>query len=169
MSTLYEISEDLQAIEELLVEQGGDVGTPADEDVVMSWLEDSQGRLDQKLENYGKLIREFEARAKARLEESKRLKARATVDANAAQNLKERLMWFLESRGTKKAETASFKFTVRKNGGRAPLIYDANDVPPEYMMNFPTPDTAKIRDDLDEGMALDFARFGERGTSLSMR
>tara|TARA_R100000654_G_scaffold41242_2_gene67364 strand:+ start:1261 stop:1770 length:510 start_codon:yes stop_codon:yes gene_type:complete len=169
VSTLYEISDDLKALEELLIEQGGDVSTPADEDVVMSWLQENQEQLEKKLENYGRMIRELEARSKARLEEAKRLKTRATVDANAAQNLKERLMWFMQERGTKKVETDSFRFSVRKNGGRAPLIYDANDVPKDYMMVFPTPNTTKIREELEQGINLPFARLGERGTTLSMR
>ena len=167
MSTLYEISEDLKAVEELLIEQGGDLGDSEDEDVVMRWLTEHQDKLDDKLERYGRLIHELMARGKARTEEAARLRARGTVDVNAAKRLKERLLWFMQERNMKKIETPSFKYSVSKNGGMAPLEFEEAHVPEEYRTS--SVDTGAIRKALDDGQELEFARYLERGTSLRMR
>lgn len=165
MSTLYEISEEMRALEELIIEQNGDITD--DQDVVMQWMDDTSEQLSKKLENYGKLIRELEARSAARQEEAVRMRGRATVDANAAANLRRRLLYFFQERGIHTMETASFKFGVRKNGGAKPLEFIEDDVTDEFKTL--VVDKSKIRKALEEGRELSFAKLNERGESLSIR
>ena len=167
VSTLYEIADDLKAIEDLLIEQGGAVQAGSDEDVVMEWLNDTHDKLENKLERYGRLIREFEARANARAEEAGKLRERAGVAKNAAANLRQRLQWFLETQGLKKVETASFQFSVRGNGGVQPMELLEEEVPDEFKKL--VVDQTKIREALQNGEELAFAKLVERGKSLSMR
>jgi hypothetical protein len=165
VSTLYEISEDLKALEDLIIEQNGDITD--DQDIVMQWMDDTNEELAKKLENYGKLIQELQARSEARHAEAVRLRARATVDLNAAANLRRRLMFFFQERGMRSMDTASFKFSLRKSGGVKPMEFVEADVTDEFKTL--VVDKSKIRKALEAGQELPFAKLNERGETLSIR
>tara|TARA_R110001592_G_scaffold62346_1_gene190741 strand:- start:62 stop:580 length:519 start_codon:yes stop_codon:yes gene_type:complete len=166
-STLYEITEDVRALEELMVELGGDVTDEADLEAVESWFSSLNEGMSNKLDNYAALVKEVEARGNSRLEEAKRMKRLAEADLSLGKRLKERMMWALQLMGHRRVDTDRFRVTVAKNGGKLPLVLDDN-VPDEFMktVEVTAPDSEKIRAVLAEGSSLGFAHLGDRGQTL---
>lgn len=171
MSTIFEISQDMQDLEAFLIEAGGDITDPEVEKKVVAWMDKVDKDWSNKVENYCQLINEMEARAKARKDEAKRLAARADIDLKSASALKERLLFVMESRNMKKTETPSFRISVAKNGGKKPLDLDLDNVSKEYLINtvVTSVDKDKIRADLEAGADLVFATFVDRGTHLRIK
>src|SRR5690606_40814621 len=126
--------------------------------------------------------------------EAKRLMERAKVNENAVRRLKDRLLAYMDRRGTPKLSGNLYSFTARDNGGKPPLIVDDVDpmtLPPQYrkavmVLLCPTdetlealkdqcaklevePDGDAIRAALEAGQELDFARFGQRGRHITVR
>jgi hypothetical protein len=170
MSTLFEIGDDAAALDALLEEIGGDVSDPEAAAAIDEWLQETEGALETKLDGYAALIGERAAKAKARKEEAKRLTELARMDENMAARLKERLQFFFEEHGIEKKETSRFKIALAQNGGKLPLLID--DVSPDEIPDYYTKkelDRESIREALEGGMPLNFARLGERGMSLRIR
>jgi hypothetical protein len=166
--TLLDITDDFQALDELLAEAGGDITEPS----VQRYIEQLIDQLDQdfltKVDNYAALISELEARAQHRKDEAKRLDALAKSDANSATFLKQRLKTVLEQRGTKKLETPRYRLSVAGNGGKLPveIHVDASDLPEQYQKVKRDPDTDAIREALQKGEEVQGCALGERGKHL---
>jgi hypothetical protein len=115
----------------------------------------------------------MQARAEVRKAEAKRLMALAAADEQRARLLKERLKWFFETHGLHTVETARYRLSLSKNGGKAPLILKDEIAPEELPECFQqvsvAPNTAAIRAALEAGEVLDFAQLGDRGTSLKIK
>lgn len=168
--SLYQISGDLAMIEDLLIELGGDITDEQVEALIDSWLAETTEELKSKVDRYGALIKELEARSKARAEEAARLANRSQVDANGARKLKERLLAFFQSHDLKTLETPRFRVGVQLNGGLAPLIItNPDDVPEDYCKVRVEPDNKSIREALEAGKELPFAHLGQRSHSLRIR
>ena len=173
--TLYAITADLIALDDILTESGGDITDEAAERAVDSWLESLGNERDEKLDGYCGLIREIESRCEARKVEATRLSALARADDNAAKRLKDRMKLMMELTRTAKIETTHFKIGVCANGGKQPI-----ELRPEYLAN-PTllppafqhveirPDTDAIREGLEAGEAMIFAELKPRGTHVRIR
>ena len=172
MSTLYQITEDLQALDDLLVELGGDLSDPRVEAAITAWAEQLDSDLTGKADNYAALIREIEARALVREEEAKRLADRATVDRNVAIRLRDALKEAFQARRIKVMETARFKISVARNGGKAPLVIENPSlIPLSYQSEIPARlelNRELIRETLESGKAVPGCKLGERGTHLRM-
>ena len=78
MGTLFEISADMRALDELIAES--DMDSPEVQALIIAWAEENEIALEKKVDNYAALIKEMEARASMRREESKRIGDRAMVD-----------------------------------------------------------------------------------------
>jgi hypothetical protein len=173
--TLFEIGAEgaaLQAlIEEHLTENEGEL-TPEAEAAIDGWLAENNESLEKKLDGYGALIRECEAKANARYDEAARLELLADADANKAKRLKERLRWYFEANGIEKQETARYKFTLANNGGVLPLQLSEvspSELPEHFQSVRVEVDKAATREFLENGGTLEWARLGERGKSLRIR
>jgi hypothetical protein len=172
--TLFEIGNDLAALYDQLEEAEGEI-TPELEAEMDALL--AQG--EEKIDGYCALIKEFEAKAKIRAEESTRISKLAQSDAAVASRLKTRLHEFLTRSDTQKIETLRFKVRRQKNGGRVPVILDEyfashpEELPERYRKVVFTPDLEQIREDLlDEAAdaqhwgAQDVATLAEPGEHL---
>jgi hypothetical protein len=170
-ATLYEISADLSALEELLTEVGGELADGEAEAAIDAWLEETGTATREKVDNYCGLIRELESRAAARKAEAKRLAERSNIDASAVDRLKSRLLWFFEAHQLKTLETARFRVTAAQNGGLAPLIISAplEEIPDEFIEFVRKPMNPMIRELLEAGERLPFAELGERGKSIRIK
>lgn len=115
-STLFEIADDMQALEALLEEAQGDGGAA---EVVAAWLDELEGALVDKVDRCAAVVRTLEARAKMRADEAKRLAVRAKVDENAAKRLLEALKYVFEAQDIKSLETAHYRVTLAARGSRA--------------------------------------------------
>jgi hypothetical protein len=168
--TLLDITEDLQALDDLLTDAGGDVtGVEA---TVDAWLAELEQDLKGKVDNYATLITAMNARAEVRKAEADRLYHRAKVDVGNAKFLRDRLKFALEHRGISKLETARYKVGVSKVGGAAPIIIaDLAAVPADFIRitEVREPDKDAIRKALESGKDVCGATLGVRGTYLAIR
>lgn len=172
MATLYEITEDMKALAEILGEVEGDITDERVAATVDQWFAETDGDFRRKADGYAAFIVELEARAKARKEEADRLATRAKIDRGTADWLRERLKRAMTELGMKTVETARFKVCVQGNGGMQPLEIAAADARtlPEWAQAIEvSPDRDAIRKRLDAGEELPFARLMPRGTRLSIR
>ncbi|HOD84862.1 MAG TPA: siphovirus Gp157 family protein [Phycisphaerae bacterium] len=168
--TLLDITEDLQALDDLLTEAAGDItGVEA---TVDAWLAELEQDLKGKVDNYAALITAMNARAEVRKAEADRLYHRAKVDAGNAKFLRDRLKAALEMRGITKLETDRYKVGVAKVGGNLPLIIpDPAVVAHEFIRvkEIREPDKDAIRKALESGQQVTGAELGVRGTCLTIR
>lgn len=165
--TLYDISDDLWAIEAMLEETGEIV-----DGYIEEWLERVGDQRDMKVDSYCGLISELDARAERLRAEAKRLSEWARVEENKRDKLKERLKWFFEAHGIQRLVTAHFKPRIQANGGVLPLVLDEPDplkLPEEFQKVRIEPDTEIIRSVLDSGDELPFAHYGPRGAHLRIK
>ncbi|HEY7770478.1 siphovirus Gp157 family protein [Longimicrobium sp.] len=173
MSTLYEIDADESALAELLFDVGGDV---SDEDVaaaVDAWMAELGDARAVKLDGYGKVIGELEARAAAKTAEADRLRNRAAAELNRVKQLKERLLAYMRERGHKAIGGNLFRFAVCANGGKTPLVLHVptEELPEQFREALTTyrPKSDDIRAALESGADLSFATLGDRGYHLRVR
>lgn len=168
--TLFNISEDLEKLNDLLDETGDDA---QQQQLINDWLEHLGEERDRKLDNYSAMIAEMTSRAAARKGEAQRLMELASADEKRARLLKDRLKLFFENHGLKTVQTTRYKLSLAKNGGKAPLIIDDSvpvaQLPERFQKVSIDPNTVAIREALENGEHLDFAQLGERGTSLRIK
>ncbi len=74
----------------------------------------------------------------------------------------------MKETGKTKFATNLFSFNIAKNGGKQALTIDRK-VPKEYTKTIIENDTDKIRQALEEGKELPFARLEPRGESLRIK
>lgn len=169
--TLFSIGDDLTALADLLFDMEGEV-TGETEATIDKWFAELNDAVEQKVDGYCALIREIEFRADARKAEAGRLRARAEIDASAAKRLRDRLKVFMVTHGKSKIETPRFQVSVAGNGGLEPMDIDPidlNEIPAQFVKFDPSLDKDAVRQVLERGFKLDFARLRERGTSLRIR
>ena len=168
--TLFNISDDLQHLNDLLDDCGDDA---QQQQMVNDWLEQLGNERDCHLDNYSALVVEMATRAAARKAEAQRLMELVAADENKARLLRDRLKWFFETHDLKTVDTARYRLSVAKNGGKAPLILDESvpvtKLPEQYQKVSIDANTAAIREALEAGEVLQFAHLGERGTSLRIK
>lgn len=174
MRTLFEISDDLFALAQILDEEEGEV-RPETEDALDAFFSELGDERDRKIDNYCALIRHFEALSAVRKEEAKRLNASAQTLENRAARLKSRLFVFFKLHGLGKLSTDRFTVGTQKAGGKLPLLLNPTyasmpeALPDEFKKVVVAPDNDAIRKAVEEGRAGDVAEFGERTEFLSIR
>lgn len=152
-NTLFEISEDIRALEALVTEVDGDVSEEETEAAIDEWFRENQSRLESKLEDYCWLIKEREHRGTARKAEERRLRDLRLTDERLVDRLKQRLKLFFQTTGRSKAETTSFKLWIQSNSSRS--LWFNDDMPPErlpevYQLTQIIPNMDMIRADAEE-------------------
>lgn len=165
MAKLYEIVGELQDFIE--ANEGLE-----DEQAYKDTLEALQGELDDKVSQWARCIKNMEAERDAVKEEADRLTKRAKTIDNQVTHMKDTLLMFLKAAGRDKAGDAVIKASIAKNGGKAPLIVDITDalnIPQEFQKVTITANNEAIRDALEHGVELDWARIGERGEHINIR
>lgn len=162
MSSLYELTNNYEEVLNMLYQDD------IDEQMVLDTLESIEGNIEDKADNYAKIIRELEIKANARKEEAKRLTDSAKVFENRVRALKNNLYNTMKLTGKTKFATNLFNFNIVKNGGKQTLTIDG-DVPEEYTKSVIENDTDKIRQALEEGKELSFAHLEARGESLRIK
>jgi hypothetical protein len=182
MSTLYDITENMRALEDLIAEscdqETGEL--PANvNDIIEAWFKQTDGELSTKLEAIGRLVRNWESDAEQFGAEAKRLSAKKSATESRAKRTKEWTKFCLEAAGITKQAAGVFTFAIQKNGGKKPLAWvkdgvivpelDPLELPSEYQKITVSADTEAIREVLENGVALEFACITEAGTHLRIR
>lgn len=174
MRSLFQISDDLLALEAILSEVGGEITEDEAGAALEDWFNELGAERDQKIDNYAALIREFEARAEARESAAKGLMALAATDANNARRLKDRLKGFFEAHAIKKLDTPRFRVSVQANGA-LPLIFpgewqdDPANAPEAFQRRVIQLDREAIREAIRNDAEAHGAALGERGFHLRIR
>jgi hypothetical protein len=163
---LFEIGEQFDALERLLVESGGEV-TPE----VEAWLAEYGDLEADKLDGYAMFIRSLEHEAEGFKNIASEFAAKRTARENAAKRLKERLKQYMELRGTAQIKGKMYTAALNKNGGKAPIIVDVapEQLPEQLQRVTVSADVEKIRGLLEMGVKYDFAHLGEVGQHVKIR
>ncbi len=161
--SLYEITGNMLALEEILDEAEGDITDPEVETAVNDWFTENLEKEKGKLDGYDRLIAKWQARASSRKEEAKRLNMRARAYENRVNWLKDRVLEHLVMTGQKKVEGTLHNFRQQNSAPRLQLDPHVEEHPEELPEQFHrvvfTPDKVAIKNALKAGEELDFARL----------
>lgn len=159
MSDLYELNIAWQELNNMLYQDD------VDKQMILDTLESIDGEIEDKADNYAKIIKGMEAKRDARKAEAKRLTDSASVLDNRIKYLKQNLFNTMKDTGKIKFTTDLFAFRIQKNGGKRALTIDGK-VPKEYIKTIIENDTDKIRQALEDGKELKFAHLEPQSESL---
>lgn len=165
MISLYELTEQYEGLLNLLYD--GETS----EQVILDTLESIDGEIEDKADNYAKIIETMNAHAEAIEKEEKRLYSRRNALENRAQLLKSKLEENLRFIGKTKFKTALFSFNIQKNGGTQPMSIteNINEIPMKYLIvPEPVPDKQAIRE-LLKSKEVERAKLEPYGESLRIR
>lgn len=166
MTSLYELTSDYMNLLELA--EDPDI----DEQAFMDTLAGIEGALEDKADNYAKVMRMLDGDALAIREEEKRLESRRKAIEGNIKRLKSALQYAMETTGKTKFKTALFSFGIQKNP--ASVIIDEPDIEniPERFLKYRDPeiDRKAIKDAINSGdeEAMELAHL-EQGQSLRIR
>lgn len=166
MANLYEITGNYLILQEMLYED------EVPEQALLDTIEAVDGEFDYKIEGYCKIIKNIESDIEAVDKEAKRLTEKKKVLENRVERLKKTMFDAMKLVGKTKAGGNVLGASIQKNGGKLPIILDEMDyaeLPEEYRNVKYTPNNETIREALDKGKDLKFARYGERGESLRIK
>ena len=165
MSTLYQLTTDYEALLTLAEDPDTDPQAFADT------LEGLTGEIEDKADNYAKVLRMLDGDAQAIRDEERRLKARREAIENNIKRMKSALQYAMQVTGKVKFKTALFSFGIRKNPPSV-VIDTANvrDFPDEYIIESePILDKKALKDALKAGENLSGLCHLEQSESLSIR
>jgi len=171
--SLFDIDRDLSEIAFALEASGGDITEV--EERLDAWLADLDREATAKADAYNLVYKELKARHKARKAEADAMAALARADQNAAKRLSDRLKEFMEKHNISRFD-GKRPIAICNNGGLDPIEVDDDldlDKLPEEFLDLVrvevSLDRDRIRDALNQGREIPFARFGQRGTHLRFR
>lgn len=171
--TLFTISDDLLALDSLLDDVGGDVSDPQVEAAVSAWFLELQYDEGRKLDGWIGYIKTIEMEAAKAREVAAEFAAKAKSRESRAEWMRERIKHHIEHTGRTKVTTAGgYVLAVQANGGKPPLVIDATspaDVPDVYCVTSRQIDRDKVREALERGDAVSFARLLVKGTHLRIK
>lgn len=107
---LFQLTAEQSRIEDLLEQNGGEI-TPEIEEALTLTAE----QLPRKVDGYGALLRQFAAAETAADAEIKRLQGLKKVAQNAQRNLKERVLYAMQTFGYDKLAGDTTKFSTRSS------------------------------------------------------
>lgn len=160
---IYELTKQMSILQDLLEDN-------IEDDDFIEAFDALDGEVDGKIEELSKMVKNLEASVSGFSEEIKRLTERKKVLENNISRTKKLMFNLLKISGKNKVSGELFTVSIRKNGGKMPLIFNEGvDVPEEYLKAVYSEDKDKIRAALEAGEVLDFAYLGDRGESLSIK
>ena len=147
MATIYELTSDYLNLLELA--EDPDI----DEQAFLDTLEGIEGALEDKADNYAKIMRMLETDAKGiKAEEERLAKRRKTIEGNVSR-MKSALQYAMESTGKVKFKTTLFSFGIQNNP--ASVVMDEQDIEniPERFLKYKDPDIDRkaIKDAIKAG------------------
>lgn len=147
MSSIYELTGEYLELMNMLEDE------EVDEQTIIDTLEALDGEIENKADNYAKIIRSLESDIDGISKENDRLTARKKTYENRIKWLKQNLEMCMRTIGKKKFTTDLFSFNIQKNGGKHKLTIDVDveNIPEEYRIKQPDAvDGEKLRDYLKE-------------------
>jgi len=165
MATLYEISEDLLALKDLLdslEDENGEPRDPTPEEIeqMKEWFDCTKEQFETKADNYCKLIKNLqlsasnaEAEKKNHYEEQKRLTRRSQVFENRTKYVKANLQWVMERLNMGKLKTDLFSLNIQNTAGSVTFstTFDVDTLPEDFLKPR-EPSVQAIRDAIKNGL-----------------
>jgi hypothetical protein len=172
--TLFEIGSEMAALDALLDEVAGDVSDPAVDAAVTQWQAELAADEARKLDGYVNYLKQIEMEAAASRAEAEEYLARAKTREARAAFLKSRMVAHLFATGRTSAKTATGRtVAVQANGGKLPVLIDpgvdVDAVDPRFVATRREIDRDMVRESLEAGDVLPFARLGSKGSHLRVR
>lgn len=151
MATLYELTGEYQQLLEMAAD--------ADPDVLADTLEGIEGEIEDKADNYAKVIRTLEGDVQSVKSEIDRLTAKKRTMENNIRRIKESLQDAMIATDKRKFKTSLFSFGIQKNPASV-QVKDEGTIPPQFWISRdPMLDKAKLRDFLKENGSQDYAEL----------
>ena len=121
MSSLYQLTEELVALDTLLADIGGDVSEGTEGQTLEKWAAEFDWKMKTKVDAYGSLYKNMEADANELKAEIKRLSDRKRAIENRGARLLALAKFSMERLKTRKLEGVKFTISIQKNGGPEPI------------------------------------------------
>ena len=168
MSSLYELTNDYVTVMSMLEDD------EIEEQVILDTLESIGGEIEEKADNYAKIINSLNAKAKDISAEIDRLNQRKKTFENRSKWIKSCLEMSMNAIGKRKFSTTLFSFNIQKNGGKRALTIDADidTIPDDFKIKQPDIINGdKVREHLKEigHDYCEFAHLEPQGESLRIR
>lgn len=160
MSTLYELTGQYMDLMEMAEE--------ADPDVLRDTLEGIEGEIEDKADNYAKVIRTLEGQVDTIDAEISRLQSKKKTVKNRIDSIKSNLERSMIQTGKKKIKTDLFSFGIQKNPPTV-RVKDESKIPGYFWkQKAPELDRAALKNYLKENGATEYAELVQ-GESLRIR
>lgn len=176
--TLYALAREYQALEALLAEAeeaGQDLQSPEVTEIVLRWFDALDGNLVERVTRCVAVVHEQEALAAITADEIKKLQALKKRRESRVERLETLMEAVLTWAKLRHVDTPLGTVRIKGNGGVAPMQVDDVD-PADIAQQWPdlvvvttTINAAAVRERLQSGEALPFARLLPRGTHLEIR
>lgn len=163
--TLYEITADYMQLMQMMEDPDLDPQTLADT------MEGIEGELEDKADNYARVMKNMEADLNGIKAEIERLSTRKKTIENNIKRMKEALQFSMETTGKTKFKTELFSFGIRKNAPAVVMDEPYIENVPERFLKYsdPTINRTAIKEAIQNGEDLEGLAHLEQSTSLSIR
>lgn len=125
MASLYELTGQFNHVAEMLTDE------QIEQEVIIRTLESIDAAIEDKADNYAKLIKNQESDSKGIAEEIKRLQARKQAIDNNVKNMKLSLQNAMNEIGKTKFKTELFSFNIQNNPVRVDIVNE-DLIPDEF-------------------------------------
>lgn len=158
MPTLYELTGSFTQVQQL-IEEGADL---------TDTLESIEMVIEDKLEGYGKVIRNLEGDIASYKAEEKRLADRRKTIENGLKRIKDSAYENLKNTGKKSVDAGTFKFSIAKNPAAVQVV-DESLIPKDFFVT-PSPqlDKTALKEALKTGVEVTGASLVQ-GESLRIK
>lgn len=171
---LFDLTTEMLQIQDILDNFDGEITDEAKEaeiDRFLAAANESDEQFKKKIDNYIFLMDELNGRASAKKDKGSQLIEAARRDTANAERLKDRLGQAMILMNKEKIESQYHTLKFVGVGGKKPLElnYDSlDDIPEIYKRVSFDIDKDKIREELDAGAELEFAKYGEKQKRLKI-
>ena len=144
------------------------IASGEDSQVYLDTLDAINESIEEKADQYTRVIRTLEGDNEMLTKEIKRLQDRKKSNVNGIKNMKERLQFSMEQTGKLAFKTATNSFGIQRNKPKTD-IKDETKIPKEYYNEQPMKlDKQRLLEDLQNGVEVDGVELTQ-DTSLRIR
>ena len=160
--TLFQLTDEYKQLLELAYD------TDVDEQCFLDTIEGLQGEIADKADGYVNVMAKMDSDISYLDAEINRLTEIKKHINNRKKDISDTLFKCMKEMDIQQIDTVLHKISIVKKGGVLPLnVY--GEVPERFTKVTIEPDNSKIREALDAGEELDFAKYEERGERLSIK
>lgn len=165
MATIYQITNDYLQLMQMMEDPELDPQTLADT------MEGIEGELEDKADNYARVMKNMEADLNGIKAEIERLSTRKKTIENNIKRMKEALQFSMETTGKTKFKTELFSFEIRKNAPAVIMDEPYIENVPERFLKYsePTINRSAIKEAIQNGEDLEGLAHLEQSKSLTIK